>query len=109
MPDEMSDEEIERRPEDGAPGDASHATHHAAPDEDYWLDRPSSISLIIKVLVAACVVVVAADFFYHKHGDYSFQEWIAFDAVFGFLAYVGLVTTAKGIRRFLMRSEDYYD
>ena len=77
--------------------------------DDRWLDRPGSVGLIIKLLIAACVLSVVADFFYHKHGDYSFQEWFAFDAVFGFLAYVGLVTTAKGVRRLLMRDEDYYD
>jgi len=76
---------------------------------DWWLDRPSSVSLLIKLLVAACLGTVAADFFYHKHGDYAFQHWIAFDAVFGFVAYVSLVTLAKGLRRLLMRDEDYYD
>jgi hypothetical protein len=87
----------------------NQASHGAVAEEDRWLDRPSSINLIIKVLVAACTLSVLADFFYHKHADYSFQEWIAFDAVFGFVAYVGLVTTAKGLRRLLMRDEDYYD
>jgi len=105
----MSDEEIQRQAGNAAPNGSPGAAHHVAPDDDYWLDRPSSINLIIKILVAACVVVVAADFFYHKHGDYSFQEWIAFDAAFGFLAYMGLVTSAKGVRKLLMRSEDYYD
>jgi hypothetical protein len=76
---------------------------------DWWLDRPSSVNLIIKVLIVACVLSVLADFFYHKHADYAFQEWIAFDAVFGFLAYVGLITVAKGFRRLVMRDEDYYD
>jgi hypothetical protein len=79
------------------------------PSDDRWLDRPGSVGLIIKILVAACVLSVVADFFYHKHGDYHFQEWFGFDAVFGFLAYVGLVTAAKGVRRLLMRNEDYYD
>ena len=79
------------------------------PDSNYWLDRPSSITLIIRILIVACIAVVAADFFYHKHGHFGFQEWFAFDAVFGFLAYVGLVNSAKGIRKLLMRREDYYD
>jgi hypothetical protein len=86
-----------------------HGSSDSAENDDRWLDRPSSISLIIKLLVAACALSVAADFFYHKHGDYHFQHWFAFDAVFGFLAYVGLVTAAKGVRRLLMRNEDYYD
>ena len=85
------------------------ASSDSAANDDRWLDRPSSISLIIKLLVAACTLSVLADFFYHKHGDYHFQHWFAFDAVFGFLAYVGLVTAAKGVRRLLMRNEDYYD
>lgn len=59
--------------------------------------------------MVACALAVVADFFYSKHADYPFQEWIAFDAAFGFLAYVGLVTAAKGVRRLLMRDEDYYD
>ena len=41
--------------------------------------------------------------------QYWLHERIAFDAAFGFLAYVGLITAAKGIRRLLMRDEDYYD
>jgi hypothetical protein len=74
-----------------------------------WLDRPENINRLVMVLVAACVATVVADFFYHKHADYSFQAWIGFDAVFGFVAYVGLITLAKGIRHLLMRREDYYD
>lgn len=76
---------------------------------EWWLDRPSSVNLIIGGLIVACLVSVLADFFYHKHADYPFQEWIGFDAVFGFAAYVGLITAAKGFRRLLMRDEDYYD
>jgi hypothetical protein len=99
MADEMPPDETTNEP----------AHHGIDPNEDRWLDRPSSIRLIIRILIAACVLSVLADFFYHKHADYSFQEWIAFDAVFGFAAYVGLVTSAKGLRRLLMRDEDYYD
>jgi hypothetical protein len=90
-------------------GESHDEREHVPNEGEWWLDRPGSIRLIIGGLVAACVATVAADFFYHKHGDYVFQEWIAFDAVFGFLAYVGLITLAKGLRRLLMRSEDYYD
>lgn len=88
---------------------ASKPSSGGGSDDDRWLDRPSSVNLIIKVLMAACALSLAAEFFYHKHGDYHFQEWLAFDAVFGFLAYVGLITVAKAVRRLLMRNEDYYD
>jgi len=96
----MSDESIDS---------ASKSSSEGGSEDERWLDRPGSVNLIIKVLMVACALSVLADFFYHKHGDYHFQEWIAFDAVFGFLAYVGLVTAAKGVRRLLMRNEDYYD
>lgn len=86
-----------------------HGASAPAAKSEWWLDRPSSVNSIIKVLIVACVLSVLADFFYHKHGDYHFQEWIAFDAIFGFAAYVGLITVAKGFRRLVMRNEDYYD
>ena len=82
----------------------------SVPDDDpRWLDRPGSVGILIKILMAACAATVLADFFYHKHGEFHFQEFPGFDAAFGFLAYVGLVNLAKGVRVLLMRSEDYYD
>ena len=78
-------------------------------DDPRWLDKPGSVDLLIKVLIGACVLSVMADFFYHKHGEFNFQEIIGFDAVYGFVAYVGLVNLAKGVRVLLMRNEDYYD
>jgi len=106
------DSPLSDEPNEG-PNRGPNAGPNAGPNEESneerWLDRPGSVDLIIKVLIASCVLTVLADFFYHKHGDYAFQEWFAFDALFGFLAYVGLVTAAKGVRRLLMRDEDYYD
>ena len=80
----------------------------AANEPDYWLDQPKNINLLIKLLIAACVIVVLADYGYHKHGHFGFQEWFAFDAVFGFLAYAGLVNSSKLLRKIVMRDEDYY-
>ena len=74
-----------------------------------WLDKPGSVNLLIYVLIAACSASVLADFFYHKHGEFHFQEFVGFDALYGFVAYVGLVNLAKGVRVLLMRNEDYYD
>ena len=52
---------------------------------------------------------VIPDLFLHKHEDVGFAATIGFYAVFGFVACVVLVLTAKGLRRLLMRPEDYYD
>ena len=100
----MTEEKLPR-PEGRAPAERDGHNEKS----EWWLDRPSSISLIIKILIAGCVLSVLADFFYHKHADYVFQKWIAFDAIFGFLSYVGLITAAKLFRKIVMRDEDYYD
>ena len=78
-------------------------------DDERWLDRPGSVDTLIKALVAVSLVSVLADFFYHKHGHWHFQEFFGFDAWYGFVACVGLVIAAKGLRVLLMRDEDYYD
>jgi hypothetical protein len=88
---------------------SDEATHTDATDDPRWLDKPGSVDLLIKILIAACVLSVMADFFYHKHGDFHFQEFLGFDAIYGFVAYVGLVNLAKGVRVLLMRNENYYD
>ena len=90
--------------------DENHA-HGSASDGErsYWLDQPENVNLLIKILIAVAVGVVLADLFYHKHGHFGFQEWFAFDAVFGFVAYVGLVNSAKLLRKLVMRDESYYD
>ena len=43
------------------------------------------------------------------HGEFSVEHWFGFHGLFGFVACVGLVLTAKALRRILMRPEDYYD
>ncbi len=97
----MSDESNESASGEGLP---------SAPNDDpRWLDRPENVNVLIKLLIAACILSVMADFFYHKHAEFHFQQMIGFDAVYGFVAYVGLVNLAKGLRLLLMRNEDYYD
>ena len=78
-------------------------------DQQNWLDRPRSVDKIIRAVAVICLVVVAADFFYEKHGHYSWEEWPGFYALFGFISCVVLVIAAKGLRKILMRDEDYYD
>jgi hypothetical protein len=76
--------------------------------DDRWLDRPGNVDRLIMLLIAVSVATVGADFFYSKHGHWHFQEWIGFDAVYGFVACVGLVLAAKVLRILLMRDENYY-
>ena len=75
----------------------------------YWLERPGSVGKVIRALVGICIAVVAADFFYEKHGHYSWENFPGFYALFGFVSCVALVLAATQLRRILKRDEDYYD
>ncbi len=99
----------EKMPEESKESGLDDSNVPAANDDPRWLDKPGSVDLLIKILIAACVASVMADFFYDKHGEFHFQEFTGFDALYGFIAYVGLIHVAKGVRVLLMRSEDYYD
>jgi hypothetical protein len=74
----------------------------------YWLDDPSNVTKIAWTLGAVCVLLLAADAFYAKHGHFPIEHVFGFYALFGFVAYVGLIFLAKGLRTILMRPEDYY-
>ena len=102
----MSEKKVSEESKEPGLDDSNAPT---ANDDPRWLDKPGSVDLLIKILIAACVVSVMADFLYDKHGEFHFQEFTGFDALYGFIAYVGLIHVAKGVRVLLMRSEDYYD
>jgi len=69
---------------------------------------PEKVKLIVRALVAACVVVFFLDATYHKHTHYDW-EFFGFHGIFGFSCYVGLVLLAKEWRKVVMRDEEYYD
>lgn len=80
------------------------------PDEKkYWLDEPKNVTKIFYGLIAVCIAVFFADFLYEKHPHFFFEYWFGFYAVFGFLAYAGIVLSAKQLRKLIKREEDYYD
>ena len=56
------------------------------------------------------MVLLGIDFFVHKHTFFPWEEWPEFYAIFGFVACVVLVLTAKYILRPLVkRDEEYYE
>ncbi len=74
-----------------------------------WLDRPQTVTWIVRALWVTCAALVVAEFFYHKHPYFGFDGSFAFYAVFGFAAYCSIVLGAKAFRRWVKRDEDYYD
>ena len=79
------------------------------PEPKRWLERPGSVNKLIRGVAVVCVVLLVADAFYEKVTHYAWEQAPGFYAVFGFVSCVALVVAAKGLRRLLMRDEDYYD
>lgn len=73
-----------------------------------WSVPPAVVDRIVLALYAACAVSVLLDFVIARDEKLAFAGSFGFYAWYGFVASAGLVLAAKGIRRLLMRSEDYY-
>jgi hypothetical protein len=78
-------------------------------ERKYWLDRPGSAGKVFWALCVLCGLLFFADALYEKHPTFAVEAWFGFYAIFGFFFSVGLVLSAKELRRLLMRKEDYYD
>lgn len=78
-------------------------------EKKWWLDNPANIKLIVWALAIVCVLLFLADFFYHKHGHFDFEQWPGFYAWYGFLSYCTIVLTAKQIRKLIGRDESFYE
>ena len=80
------------------------------PDERrYWLDDKRNVDKVWYALIAICAALLIADGVYHKHVVVPAEGWFGFYGWFGFFACVFLVLAARGLRRLLIRPEDYYD
>lgn len=75
----------------------------------YWLDDPANVRKVYVALWLFGIAWLVPDLFLEKHEDVGFAASVGFYAVYGFVACVALVLTAKALRRILMRPEDYYD
>lgn len=78
-------------------------------DKRYWLDSPANVTLIFRALCLVCALLFLGDLAYHKHAHFTWESWFGFHGLYGFFGSVGLVLTAKALRKILMRKDDYYD
>ena len=74
-----------------------------------WLYRRGTINALFWGLAGLCAVLGLADLFYHRHAVFSFEEIPAIYGIFGFVAFVFIVFAGIGLRKLIMRDEDYYD
>ena len=80
----------------------------APEDKPRWLDHPRNVTRIYHGLWIAGVLLAALDFVLHRHAEAGVDALYGFYAAYGFIACVALVLAAKGLRRMVMRPEDYY-
>lgn len=77
--------------------------------KEYYLDKPQNIQRLLKVFYVICALLFAADFIVDRHTKVAVEEFPAFYAVFGFVAFVVLVIGSIVLRKLIMRKETYYD
>ncbi len=78
-------------------------------EKKYVFDNPRNVKIVIWALVVICAVLLGADFFIARKVEHPWEAMFGFYAVYGFFACVALVLSAKEMRKFVMRKEDYYD
>ncbi len=54
-------------------------------------------------------ILLTADFFIKKHGDFYWENYSNFFAVYGFISCILLIFIAKIISPLIKRDENYYD
>ena len=79
------------------------------PEKKYIFDDPRNVRRVLWALLATCGFLLIADFIFHRHVVHPWEALWGFYALFGFVACAVLVLVAKGMRKYLMRKEDYYD
>ncbi len=83
-----------------------------------WFER--NVNVIIVGLVVACVLTVVAQVvlpligypIFDDHHPAHFpgiEDIVGFQAIFGFVSFVAVVFLGMGLRKIIMRKEDYYD
>lgn len=73
------------------------------------LDSPSFGNKFAWAVGLVCLGLGVADFLYHKHGHFEIENVPVFYGLFGFIAFIFVVFVGVGLRKLIMRDEDYYD
>ena len=73
-----------------------------------WLGNAHSGRNIFRVLVFLCFCLLGADFVYHRHGHFEFEEIPMFFSIYGFIMFSLIIFGAKALRVLIKRNENYY-
>ncbi len=78
-------------------------------DKKHLFDDPKNIKYVLHILYVCCAILFILDFVIHRHVIHSWESLWGFYPIYGFVGCVILVLVATWMRKFLMRTEDYYD
>ncbi len=78
-------------------------------EKTYWLDRKENVTKVYRGVWALCAALFLIEPWVHKHAAFTVEDLFGFYGWYGFFACVGLVLTAKALRRVLKRPEQYYE
>jgi integral membrane sensor domain MASE1 len=77
--------------------------------EPSWFERRENQNKLWYALLAVAGVLTVSEFLYEHHPHFEIEEIPEFFEIFGFLAFAFIVFAGIGLRKLIMRPEDYYD
>ena len=88
-------------------------------EDKAFFDKPKNVRLVMRGFYFGCAVVVILDIVnlvQHltgahelRHAEHPLENLPEFYVLYGFVGVALLVLISKGLRKILMRPEDYYD
>lgn len=99
---------------DAARGPGHHGSHGGGHGGHAGGHPPSSVGpkatrIILGAFFLISAALLIADFFVDRYIEHPWENLKAFYPLWGLFGVAGLILAAKGLRRIVMRSEDYYD
>ncbi len=80
------------------------------PDRNgHWIFRRRTIDGAFWGLVLICALLALVELVYHRHTVFAFEGFPVAYGIYGFVCFAGIVFAGKGLRKVIMRDEDYYD
>ena len=70
-------------------------------ERQHIFDKPENVKRLLRMLYLACALLLAADLFIRRHVIHTWESLWGFYGFYGFVACVGLVLTAKQLRKIL--------
>lgn len=78
-------------------------------ENERFLDRQENVDRLLRGFTVLGLIVLAVDLFFHRHVYHPWEHLWGFYGIFGAVGIIVLVQAAKGLRKLVMRDEDYYE